>query len=83
MRSRPYRTPKISDWATCSEYSRQRISRKRKPKFAKLSVFITKSTTVLRSFWLQISFSVFLSYGMQSSSSKRRFILWISVAMCV
>ena len=51
------------------------------PKLAKLSVFITKSIIVFSNFFEKINYREVRSYGIVSNSSRRRFILWIRVAM--
>ena len=76
-------TPSISDYKILSGYSSAKISRNLTPKFAKLSVLVTKSTIVLRSFFVKMRERAFFSYGIVSNSRSKRFILWISVAMCV
>ena len=51
------------------------------PKFAKLSVFVQKSTITVSNFFEKINCKVFLSYDTLSISSKSKFSLCMSVAI--
>ena len=83
VRNSPVTIPSASLLITCWVNYRLIISSKRMPKWAKLSVFMINSTTVVSSLGEKISCKVLRSCGMLSNSKSNRFILWIRVAMCV